>query len=130
MRLSDMGIELQKDGSLKLDSTQFSAKLSSSAAQISEFFTGASSAGGWAKSTSALMDKLVGSSGVLSARTDGINASIKSLTSREQVISDRLVAIQTRYTRQFSALDSALSSMQQTSAYLTQQLANLSSLNG
>jgi flagellar hook-associated protein 2 len=39
----------------------------------------------------------------------------------------RLAQIETRYRAQFTALDTLVSSMQKTSQYLTQQLANLPS---
>jgi len=67
--------------------------------------------------------------GVLAGRTDGINNSIKDLGNRRAAIEVRLVGIEKRYREQFSRLDIMLSSMNQTSNYLTQQLAALSNLN-
>jgi len=72
----------------------------------------------WA--TSALSTK-----GTLSSRTDGINSSIKDIGKRRTDMETRLVAVEKRYRAQFVALDTMLSSMNQTSTYLTQQLANL-----
>ena len=66
--------------------------------------------------------------GALASRTGGINNSIKDLGNRRAAIETRLVGIERRYRAQFSALDSMLSSMNQTSNYLTQQLAQLAKL--
>lgn len=72
----------------------------------------------WA--TSALSTK-----GMLSNRTDGINSSIKDIGKRRTEMETRLMAVEKRYRAQFVALDTMLSSMNQTSTYLTQQLAKL-----
>ncbi len=44
-------------------------------------------------------------------------------------LTDRLTALQARYTKQFNALDTLLAKLQSTSNYLTQQLANLPGLH-
>ncbi len=46
-------------------------------------------------------------------------------TAAEESLEARLVRVEARYSAQFTALDAAMSSMNTTSAYLTQQLANL-----
>jgi flagellar hook-associated protein 2 len=61
---------------------------------------------------------------------DGINASIKELGSRREALASRLVQIEKRYRAQFTALDTMLASMTQTSTYLQQQLANLPKAGG
>jgi flagellar hook-associated protein 2 len=68
-------------------------------------------------------------SGPLTSRTDGINRSLKSLENSRVVLTDRLAATEQRYRAQYSALDATISSMNATSSYLTQQLAQLSKLD-
>lgn len=68
----------------------------------------------------------VGKDSLLSSKTDGLNISLKSIATARNQFSARLETIEKRYRAQFTALDSALMSMQSTSAYLTQQLASLS----
>jgi flagellar hook-associated protein 2 len=72
-----------------------------------------------------LIGQYLGSKGLISNRTDGINASIKSLNDREEEFARRLTGIETRYRAQFTALDSLIASMNTTSTFLTQQLTNL-----
>jgi flagellar hook-associated protein 2 len=80
---------------------------------------------GYATQLDSILTPMLASGGILAARTDGLNSSIKQINNDEVQEQARLDAIQARYTAQFSALDSMLASMQQTSTFLTQQLANL-----
>ena len=63
--------------------------------------------------------------GLLSAATDSINSSIKSIQTREDAWTTRLVAIRARYTAQYNAMDALVASLNSTSTYLTQQLEAL-----
>ena len=80
---------------------------------------------GYANQFDSLLGSLLGSTGPLSARSEGINASLKSLETQKERIGDRLVNIEKRYRAQFTALDVMIASMNTTSTFLTQQLANL-----
>ncbi|MDX1668382.1 MAG: flagellar filament capping protein FliD [Limnobacter sp.] len=64
--------------------------------------------------------------GMLDSRTDGLNGKLNRLQNQEDRFNLRLEQIEKRYRAQFVALDSMLASMQQTSTYLSQQLAALS----
>lgn len=67
-----------------------------------------------------------GKGSLINSKTDGLNISLKSVSTARDQFNTRLEAIEKRYRAQFTALDVALVSMQSTSAYLTQQLATLS----
>jgi len=69
------------------------------------------------------------SDGVLVGRTDGIGKSITDIGKQRTAMEARLVSIEKRYRAQFTALDVMLSNMNQTSNYLTQQLAQISNNN-
>lgn len=84
---------------------------------------------GYASQLSKLIDGFLGSTGLISGRTDGINRSIKDVDSRRDALNLRLVSIQAQYQKQYTALDVLISSMTTTSNYLTQQLAALANLN-
>ena len=71
---------------------------------------------------------LLDSSGPLSARTDGLSASVKRVQKQQDNFNGRVDALELRYRAQFTALDAALSRMRTTSSFLTQQLSALSSL--
>jgi flagellar hook-associated protein 2 len=68
---------------------------------------------------------MLGTEGALASRTEGIDRSITDIDSRREVLNKRMADIEKRYRAQFNGLDQLIASMQQTSTYLTQQLANL-----
>jgi flagellar hook-associated protein 2 len=78
---------------------------------------------GYAYQLTNLSATFTGKDSILQGKTDGLNASIKSVADQRDKFSDRLTAIEARYRAQFTALDTMLQSMQSTQSYLTQQLA-------
>ncbi|RZI42077.1 flagellar hook protein FliD [Herbaspirillum sp. HC18] len=80
---------------------------------------------GYAYQFDKLATALLATDGPLNARTNGINTSLKNLSATKDRLNDRLADTEKRYRAQFAALDKVISSMTQTSNYLTQQLANL-----
>lgn len=85
---------------------------------------------GYAAQLDSLVSEFLGTTGAVASKVDGINASLKTLTSKQQTLSDRLDTLEKRYRTQFTALDVSLSSMTSTSNYLAQQLAALQSSLG
>ena len=80
---------------------------------------------GYAYQVSAYLDTVLRDDGSLKTRTAGLDSSIKSLDKRQEQLEARLAQTEKRYRAQFSSLDTMLNSMNNTSAFLTQQLANL-----
>jgi flagellar hook-associated protein 2 len=128
-RLSDLGISVQKDGTLKIDSTKLSAAVSDSSKDISGLFSSTTSGNqGLAVRFNSLLDNFIGSGGLIASRTDGINSSIKNIGTQRDALNVRLTKIEANYRAQFTALDTSIASMQQTSTYLTQQLDYIKSI--
>ncbi|HQZ02153.1 MAG TPA: flagellar filament capping protein FliD [Thauera sp.] len=123
--LSDAGISFKTDGSMSVDSTKLTEALADPSKKIGELFAGNGTVDGFAKSMETRLKGMLGTDGLLSARTEGINSTIKSFDLRIETMEARLVKIEARYSAQFTALDAAMSSMNTTSAFLTQQFANL-----
>ena len=72
-----------------------------------------------------LLDPYLSSQGVFDSRADSLKSSIEAINDRRELLNQRLAALQTRYTKQFNALDSLLAQLQGTSNFLAQQLGNL-----
>jgi flagellar hook-associated protein 2 len=85
---------------------------------------------GFAFELTNLAASFTGKDSLLTSKTDGLNVTLKSVTSARERFESRLETIEKRYRAQFTALDTALMSMQSTSAYLTQQLAALTANAG
>jgi flagellar hook-associated protein 2 len=67
--------------------------------------------------------------GLITARTDGINTSMKKIDDDITKMQDRLSKLQKYYQNQFSKLDSIMSDLNTTSTSLTQQLNSLPNSN-
>lgn len=119
--LSQIGLSFQKDGSLALDSAKLQSAISSDPDGVNQLVVAAG------KSANSLLSNMVGTGGAISAETDGINRIIKDIDNQRINLNTRLISIEKRYRAQFSALDTLIGSMTQTSNFLTQQLANLPS---
>ena len=118
-RLSDVGVSLQKNGTLSVDSTKLSAAISKDLSAVANLVAAFGSA------FKDAAEGLVGSNGLIAARRAGITTSIASLGKQSDVIVDRLEGIEARYRKQFTALDTLISGMTSTSNFLEQQLAIL-----
>jgi flagellar hook-associated protein 2 len=80
---------------------------------------------GYAFTLNNLATSLLASGGPLDGAKSGINRSITDIGKQRDVVNRRLVDIEARYRKQFTALDVMIGSMNTTSTYLTTQLANL-----
>ena len=127
---SDLGVALQRDGSLVFNSSKFDTAMASSTTNVSDLLSSTSTTSpGIAVRMTTTLDGILSSTGLLSSRTEGINRSITDVGRQRETLSRRLTQIEARYRKQFTALDTLVASMQKTSEYLTQQLANLPSSN-
>lgn len=125
-RLSDIGITVQKDGTLAVDSSKLSAAVADPGKDVAALFTQTTTGNeGIAVRFNTMLEGIVGTSGLITSRTDGISASIKDLQKRADALNLRLEQVEKRYRAQFSRLDTLIASMNQTSTYLSQQLAAL-----
>lgn len=122
-RLSDIGIAVQADGSLKVDPSKLDAALKA------DFDAVAKVAAAYGTSFADKTQELLGENGVVTSRSDGLTLSVKTLGKQREALELRLTQIEVRYRKQFTALDSVIASMNQTSSFLQQQLANLPSIS-
>lgn len=127
-RLTDVGVSFQTDGTLALDTSKLESALSASAGAVASLFSTANS--GIAVRLDAALDGVLDLQGILNSRSEGINSSIKDIGERRERLEARLLLIERRYRAQFTALDSMIASMTQTSNFLQQQLANLPKISG
>lgn len=117
--LSDLGISLSKDGTLSVDSTKLQTAINTDFPSVKSLFSG------YGQAFSSAVDDLTGTYGAVTTRVNGLNSSIKLLGTQADQISLRLTAVEARYRKQFTALDTLVSQMNTTSNYLAQQLAKL-----
>jgi flagellar hook-associated protein 2 len=120
--LSDIGITVQKDGTLATDSTKLAAALADPGKDVTALFTQTTVGNeGIAVRFSSVLRTSIGFDGLIASRTDGIAASIKEIGNSRDALNLRLAKIEARFRAQFTALDTMMANMQKTSQYLTQQ---------
>jgi len=124
--LSDVGITFQDDGSLSLDNDKLSQVLADPSKDISKLFSTTGGVDGYGTRLNNLVSGMIfGDNSLMNSRIDGINSSIKDVNDQITTENARLADIQSRYTSQFTALDTLISTMNSTSTFLTQQLAGI-----
>jgi flagellar hook-associated protein 2 len=80
---------------------------------------------GYAYQLNNLAASYLGSNGVITGRTKGLNASVQDIAKQKDALSARLVDVEARYRAQYTALDTSIASMNTTASFLTQQFAAL-----
>jgi flagellar hook-associated protein 2 len=113
--LAAIGITTGSDGLLKIDSTKLTAALQANPAGVASMF-GATD--GIAARLDATVEKILASSGAIAARNANLADAQKSISEDSQKLDDQTAVVQQRLMAQ----------LQSTSNYLTQQLANVSSM--
>ena len=78
---------------------------------------------GYAYQLNTLASGYLGAQGALTSRTSGLNKTVADITKQREEFSLRLVDIEARYRKQYSALDVLISNMNTTTSFLTQQFA-------
>lgn len=120
--LSDIGISVDKTGVMSIDNTKLQKAIDTNFGAVAEL------AGAYGSRFKSVTDNLLSSSGPITAKIDGINRSVALIDKQRDALSVRLTAIEKQYRAQFTALDTTISSMQNTSTYLTQQLAGIANI--
>jgi flagellar hook-associated protein 2 len=118
--LSQIGVSIQKDGTMKLDSSVLEDAIAADFTGVAQVF--ANDDQGYIFRLDARLDDLLASDGLIDSREDGIKESQKTLNSRIDSLEYRLELIEKRYRSQFTALDTLLGQMQGTSQYLLRSL--------
>lgn len=129
-RLSDLGLQLQRDGTLQVNQTKVTAALSNlteTRRAFSAYDTLDENNNGFAKRYSLLSQNILGVDGAVTTRTEGLRKQITNNSDKQTRLNDRVDAYQKRLVQQFTAMDSNLSKLNALSSYVTQQLAALSS---
>ncbi|WP_336767724.1 flagellar filament capping protein FliD [Pantoea endophytica] len=114
-------------GSLELDSDKLETALSSDADGVKEMIVGDGKTTGITTTIATNLTGWLSSTGIVQAATDGVSKTLNDLTDQYNTMSTRIDNMVARYKAQFTQLDVLMSSLNQTSSYLTQQFESSSS---
>ncbi|HEY0942770.1 MAG TPA: flagellar filament capping protein FliD [Steroidobacter sp.] len=121
--LADIGITTQANGTLKVDEVKLSAALDNHFDAVSRLF-GTEETGVAARLYTQIGDRLADGA-ALDTRTDSLQAQKRALEKKAADNEVRMNLVRQAYLKQFTALDTLLSSLSATSAYLGQQIDSL-----
>lgn len=117
-----IGLSVDSSGLLTLNGSKLDALLTGDPGALAAVLQGTD---GIAARMSTVVSGYVSTGGILKARTDSIDRSLSDISDRREALAARMDELQSRYLRQFNALDGLLAQMQSTGNFLTQQLAAL-----
>jgi flagellar hook-associated protein 2 len=120
--LASVGITTQKDGTLAADSGKLQAALTGNFSAVSKLFSGES---GVASQLDKLLTQQLASGGTIDTRSQTLVKQNKALGAQTDALNKQMDAMTKNLTQQYSALNVLLSSLQTTSAYLTQAINSL-----
>ena len=119
--LSDIGISLQRDGTLSIDESELDNAIVNNQDALSVFFAGDADESGMAGQLNQGLDQLLGTNGAVKGAITGAENRVESLVERYTRTEQTIEQTISRYRTQFGQLDSMIAQMNQTSSYLTQQ---------
>ncbi|MFZ0451550.1 MAG: flagellar filament capping protein FliD [Desulfatiglandaceae bacterium] len=129
--LSSIGITIDRYGKMQMDDSAVTDALTSNISDVTTIFTADTETSKGIATT--LSDYLAGvmspTDGMIASKEDGLQSSIDDLKDKQDVMETRVSKREEILQNQFNALEKLISSYQQTSDYLTQQLVGLSNLN-
>lgn len=127
--LSDIGISLEVDGSLSVDSDKLDEVLSSDQQSLSDFFAGVDDSDGFAARLEGSVSQMLSDNGSVEGAISSAENRMESLGRRYENMEQSVDRTISRYRTQFSQLDGMVAQMNQTSSYLTQQFDALSQMS-
>ena len=124
-RLSDMGLELQRDGSLATNATKLDASLND-LANLKTFFetdSGSATTNGMARRIRDFAKTANGLDGSIDNRNKALKSSIDRNSKDQDKVSERITRTEARLYAQYSRLDASMASLSSLGSFVTQQVA-------
>ena len=122
------GLSSDAKGVLSFDTSKFDAAYAADPSAVRSLFSGES--GSLYSRFAPSIDSLLSSDGVFATRETSLKNQLDSALDAREALELRLVQVEARYRRQFTALDALIGQLSNTSNFLSSQLANLPSPGG
>jgi flagellar hook-associated protein 2 len=131
-RLADVGFDVQRDGSIKLDETKLNNGLAN-LGEMKKLFANSDlitpANNGIATMLRAMADQVLSIDGSINSRTEGLRKRIDMNQDRQEMLEDRIAMVEKRLRAQYTALDRQMASLTSLSSYVTQQISAMSQSN-
>ena len=131
-RLSDIGLQMKRDGTLSIDNTKLDAA-TGNLSELKKAFANSDAQNslndGFARRYANLATQVLGTDGSLTTRTEGLRERIARNGEAQLRVEDRVQRFQARLVAQYTAMDANVSRLNSLSSYVTQQLNALNNNN-
>ncbi|ABI56057.1 flagellar filament capping protein FliD [Alkalilimnicola ehrlichii MLHE-1] len=118
--LADLGITTRRDGTLEINDARLDDALSENRLDVIRLFTDEEN--GLAARLQGAVDEFTGRDSVINSRTESLQDRLAALAPQQERLDRRMDQLEARLIRQFSAMDSMIAQMNQTSEFLDNQL--------
>ncbi|WP_253377791.1 flagellar filament capping protein FliD [unidentified bacterial endosymbiont] len=126
--LSQVGITSDPStGKLELDSTKLEKALTENPLAVKDLVVGDAKTTGITTTMATNLTDWLSSKGIIQAAKDGVSKTLNKLTDQYNAVNARINATEAQYKAQFTQLDVLMSSLNNTTNYLSQQFENTSS---
>jgi len=125
-RASDIGLQIQTDGTLKATGTKIDAAIAN-VDELQKFFatsTTSSATSGLADRLRKLTDTLISADGAVPSRQEGLRKLKTANGDRQQALEDRVAATEKRLRAQYQTLDTNMARLSSLQNYVSQQITN------
>ena len=112
----EMGVEMDKNGKLSLDSEKFSEVLDTNFEQVVALFGGEN---GIAAKMATGLKQYTQSGGIIAARQDGLNTQLRYFSQKQSAVTTQLTKYEEALRVQYGNLDAMLVKMNQSVSYLS-----------
>jgi flagellar hook-associated protein 2 len=131
-RLSDIGLEAQRDGSVRLNDTKLREAMNNLPA-LRRALTNSDSAqpqnNGFARRYAQLAQQVLAVDGTIETRTEGLRTRIRKIDEDKDRLNQRVDAFRDRLIAQYTIMDANVARLNAINGYLTQQLDQLSRIS-
>jgi len=131
--ISQIGISIDRDGVMSLDTDKLNEALNNDSEAVAKFFNAENEEDGFSGMANRLdgyIDQLIKSNtGLIPSRMDSFDQRIDNLNDDIADVEESVEMTRERYMQQFTAMETALSEMQQQSSWMSSQLSSLGSTN-
>lgn len=124
-RLSDIGVQFQADGTLKIDDTKLDAALAKPAA-LKTFFSAdpeGTASDGMAVRIKEFAAGMLGANGLFATKTKSLEGFVKRNADQQQKVGERAASVEARLLAQYARLDATMGKLDALNSYVSQQVS-------
>lgn len=130
--LADIGIDIKSGGKMSVDSTKLGKALDNPQA-VQNLFNADHvdpTAQGFGEKLKTFAEGFAGASGTLTSRSESLREAAKRNTKEQEKVNERAVRAESRYLKQYNAMDAMVGQLNSLNAFVSQQIAQWNKSTG